>query len=506
MGSSTEAHVSMWKWRKDRSSVTLLKLNSMENPKVFISYSWQPKENQIRVQELAERLSSDGVHVIIDIWDLQDGQDKNQFMEQMVTNPDVNKVLLICNKNYAEKANARIGGVGTEGAIVSEEIYQHGDQTKFIPVVFEYAEDGKPYVPVFARSRIFVDLSSDDIYEDGYDKLLRDIFGKPRYQRPPIGHMPSYLEDENPVFLPTANKVKGIKNAIIAGKPCTGMLIRDYLDSFLDSLKNYKIDYRTLTDKTFIDIIEKSIDGMIPLLNDYLEFVLSIVGTSFLTKELLSDFFEQMLQTYEDNEISLYEGSYLDSLCYDNYRFFNYMLFLSVITLLLSKEQFDIVHELVSHHFCVVCKGGMRSVQEVSFIRFRTYNYTLNQYKNDRQSLNRVSLVADLMKAKTALVRFEDMVRADILLYYLSLIYPGKDQFERDWYPELSAYNRQFSILPKLASLRFFNKAKVMFNVNSVDEFKERVSSIKEPKVRDGLHNIPHIISGLSVDLVGSIK
>lgn len=65
----------------------------MENPKVFISYSWHPKEDQIRVQQLAERLSSDGVHVIIDIWDLQDGQDKNKFMEQMVANPEVKKVL-----------------------------------------------------------------------------------------------------------------------------------------------------------------------------------------------------------------------------------------------------------------------------------------------------------------------------------------------------------------------------------------------------------------------------
>ena len=51
----------------------------MDTPEVFISYSWHPKENQIRVQQLAERLSSDGVRVIIDIWDLQDGQDKNKL-------------------------------------------------------------------------------------------------------------------------------------------------------------------------------------------------------------------------------------------------------------------------------------------------------------------------------------------------------------------------------------------------------------------------------------------
>ena len=90
----------------------------MDTPKVFISYSWHPKENQIRVEQLAERLFSDGVHCVIDIYDLRDGQDKNKFMEQMVNDPTVKKVLLICNKEYTEKANARKGGVGIESTIV----------------------------------------------------------------------------------------------------------------------------------------------------------------------------------------------------------------------------------------------------------------------------------------------------------------------------------------------------------------------------------------------------
>lgn len=41
----------------------------MENPKVFISYSWHPENNKRRVQRLAERLMGDGVNVMLDIWD-----------------------------------------------------------------------------------------------------------------------------------------------------------------------------------------------------------------------------------------------------------------------------------------------------------------------------------------------------------------------------------------------------------------------------------------------------
>lgn len=476
----------------------------MDAPKVFISYSWHPKENQIRVQQLAERLSSDGVHVIIDIWDLQDGQDKNRFMEQMVSNPEVKKVLLICTKEYAEKANIRKGGVGIESTIVSEEIYSNADQTKFIPVVYEYEND-KPCVPVFAKSRIFIDLSSDERFEEGYDQLLRDIYDKPRFQRPPIGKMPSYLEADTPVMLPTSNKVKGIKNAIIAANPNTHLLIRDYLDLFLSSLLEYKIDYHSLSDSTFIETIEQSIVKMLPLKNDFLDFIQTVSGTQYITKELLSDFFERLLQFYADNEIKLHEGNSLDSISSDNYRYFNYDLFLSVITLLLSKEQFEMVHELVKHHFCVVEESRINYYQELSFMRFRTYNYTLNRYKNDRQQLHRVSVVADMMKTNAVKIKFDEMVRADLLLYYLSLLYPSKDMLERYWYPDLSVYNQQFVILPKLASLRFFNKAKVMFGVNTVEDYKNLVSNIKEPELRDGYHNIPSAATGLSVEEVGTI-
>ena len=477
----------------------------MDTPEVFISYSWHPKENQIRVQQLAERLSSDGVRVIIDIWDLQDGQDKNKFMEQMVANPEVKKVLLICTKEYAEKANTRKGGVGIESTIVSEEIYTNADQTKFIPVVYEYEND-KPCVPVFAKSRIFIDLSSDEKFEGGYDQLLRDIYDKPRFQRPPIGKMPSYLAADDPIMLPTSNKVKGIKSAIMAANPNTHLLIRDYLDLFLSSLLNYKIDYHKINNSNFIEVVEKSINEMLPLKDDFLDFIMTVVGTQYLTKELLSDFFERMLQLYADNEISLFEGNSIDCVCFDNYRYFNHDLFLSIVTILLSKEQFEMVHELVSHHFCIVEERRMSSPQEISFMRFRTYNYTLNQYKNDRHQLSRVSVVADTMKQHAVKVRFDDMVRTDLLLYYLSLIYPSKDSLELYWFPELSVYNQQFFVLPKLASLRYFNKAKVMFGVSTVEEYKNLVSTIKEPERQNIYHNVPIASKGLLFEEVGTIS
>ena len=144
--------------------------------------------------------------------------------------------------------------------------------------------------------------------------------------------------------------------------------------------------------------------------------------------------------------------------------------------------------------------------QEVSFMRFRSYNYTLNKFKNEKSNLHRISVVADMMRSNASRVGFDALIRADLLLYYLSLIYPSKDLFERYWYPELSVYNHQFVVLPRLASLRYFDKAKVLFGVETIEQYKSLVLSIKEPELRDGYHHIPSASKGLFLEEVGTIS
>ena len=136
--------------------------------RIFVSYSWKPISNKNKVIDLAERLSNDGIHVILDDWDLKEGQDKYSFMEQMVNDQSISKVLLICNKEYSEKANQRVGGVGAESLIISNDIYTQAEQTKFIPVVMEYDDNNNPFVPTFVNTRIFIDLSDEENYEENH--------------------------------------------------------------------------------------------------------------------------------------------------------------------------------------------------------------------------------------------------------------------------------------------------------------------------------------------------
>ena len=96
----------------------------MNNPKDFISYSWSSPEHEQRVLNIAKELVENGVDTIIDKWSLREGDDADAFMEQMVSDPDIQKVLIICDKMYSEKSDKRKGGAGTETQIISRKIYE----------------------------------------------------------------------------------------------------------------------------------------------------------------------------------------------------------------------------------------------------------------------------------------------------------------------------------------------------------------------------------------------
>jgi len=118
--------------------------NTNKNPRVFISYSWTSPEHEKWVLYLATKLYADGIYVVMDKFDLHAGHDTHAYMEKMVTDKSISKVLLVCDLQYARKAEKRKGGVGTEVQIISREIYEKVEQDKFIPIVVEYDKQNKP--------------------------------------------------------------------------------------------------------------------------------------------------------------------------------------------------------------------------------------------------------------------------------------------------------------------------------------------------------------------------
>jgi len=161
----------------------------MTAPKVFISYSHDSQEHKLWVLELATRLRSCGVDAILDQWDLGPGGDLPHFMEQSLSSSS--RILMICTERYVQKANAGVGGVGYEKMIVTAELMRQIDSTRVIPII---RQQGIYTIPTFLGSKLYIDLSSRDQFETGFDQLLRDLLKAPLFVKPPLGiapHLPA---------------------------------------------------------------------------------------------------------------------------------------------------------------------------------------------------------------------------------------------------------------------------------------------------------------------------
>jgi hypothetical protein len=205
----------------------------MRSPRIFVSYSWTSVAHRSWVRDLAERLCFDGVEVVLDIWDLKEGQDKFAFMEQMVADKSLDRVLLVSDAKYASKADGREGGVGDETQIITAEVYRSAEQTKFIPIVTEYDAEGKACLPIYLRNCIYVDFSKAERFDESYGRLLRVVWQAPEHKKPPIGTQPAFvapLEDGRSlrVFSRREDAVEEILRDIASARDSLSIYCRVY--------------------------------------------------------------------------------------------------------------------------------------------------------------------------------------------------------------------------------------------------------------------------------------
>lgn len=148
--------------------------------KVFISYSWEDDEHKNWVRSLTDNLLDNGIDATLDQYDLSLGDRLPQFMEQSVTNADY--VLIICTPTYKEKSDARKGGVGYEGHIITGELFAKGNERKFIPVIRK--GNISDALPVSLAGKLAIDLKDGLHYDMNFNDLVTTLKGLNK--KPPV--------------------------------------------------------------------------------------------------------------------------------------------------------------------------------------------------------------------------------------------------------------------------------------------------------------------------------
>jgi hypothetical protein len=478
-----------------------LQENEIKEVKVFISYSWSNKKiiDWVR-DDLATRLLDDSVEVILDQWDLKDGHDVYEFMESVVNDPTIDKVLVICDKGYQEKANDRAGGVGVETRLITPKLYSEGKQEKFIPIVAERDNEGKDYIPHYMSSRKYIDMSTEELYIENYETLLRTLFDRPANRKPKKGKPPAFLfEDEQINDYKFHFLLKQIKMDLEKERytSATSKMIEfksDYVGTFQE-FEVSKSDHYESTAAT----VEEKIDNMLILRNDFIELLETSTRYDRLSVDYLVNFFEEMFNEYKKIEWNYQGGHY--PFQFDNYPFLIKELFLYTCAVLIKNEKYELLSEFLYSRFFVYKDSPSNGIEGTTWYEaFNIYLKSLDEIQVKTKDVNYFSYASE--KISRRIYKGYSMVtlsHIDLLLYYLSTM-SSESEYSL-WYPHSYTYSKRIKmeLLQKMESARHFEKVKMIFDVQNKEDLISKFADFKNPyregyRFRDGIPDISYHI------------
>ena len=355
-------------------------------------------------------------------------------MEQRVTDPKITHVLVVSDKSYAEKADKREKGVGTESQIISEEVYKKVKQEKFIPIVCEFFDEDSPCLPVFLKSRIWIDFSTLEAVNANWERLIRLLYGKPLHSKPHLGAPPGFLSQETSApSTPVRSKLMTLQQAILNGRPG----IKTYRDDFIATTVSIVDQLRVRKSPGDVDLAEKAIEDcnrLIPIRDAIVDWVLLEAHAD------RTDDFENALHLLLEKLYALRsrppEISTWTEEWYEGHKLFVLQTFLYVVASLLRSRAFGTLHEIYFSHYLVPQWEQGRSRNFVRCFEFYAFSRIINSAltTDDTRFL---SPAAELFRrqATRSDIPFEDLIQADLLTFLLALISSGEN-----WYPQLMHY------------------------------------------------------------------
>lgn len=454
-------------------------------PKVFISYSWSSPGHQARIRQWAEQLVNNGVDVVLDVWDLKEGNDKYAFMEKMVTDESVTHVLVFSDSEYAAKADARKAGVGTESQIISGEVYSKVQQSKFLPVVCEFDDSGEPFLPTFLKSRIWIDFSSPEAANDNWEQLIRVLYGKPAYQKPTLGQAPTYVTTDVTVpASPAGAKFAALRQAIIQEK--RGLKI--YRQDFLDACCSYADTLRIRTRPDVTNMGQRVLEdcGKLKLVRDQIvDWVLLESGAN--PSEEFGEALVSLLERLLELKSRPPEVNSWNDVWFEAHRVFVYETFLYIVAALLKTDSFGSLHLILTNHYLLPETETSGVNRFNTFDAFYGYSETLQILAPEGQKL--LAPAAELIKrqADRTDLPFDAVMQAELLVLMMAFITEGCR-----WYPQSLHYSSRAGAFPffvRAARHRDFQKLAKITGIGSGDKLRAAVKAGHEKLGVDGWHN-----------------
>jgi hypothetical protein len=414
----------------------------------------------------------DGVDVIIDIYDLKEGHDKYAFMEKMVTDPGVTHVLVVCDKTYAEKADARRAGVGTESQIISREVYEKVEQSKFIPVVAEFSESAEPFLPAFLKSRIWIDFSSLESVNQKWEQLVRALYGKPIYEKPQLGKPPAYLSSSNIPSNSAEPKLSLLKQALLNNTRSVDMHRREFLEACISHADALRIRQRPEVESMGEKVIEDC-EKLRPVRNQIVDWVLleTEVDPSEKVTASLMGLLEQLIELKaRPDGLNSWNDSWFEA-----HSVFVYETFLYITAGLLKTCAYSTLHEVFTSHYIKPKTERHGTEKFVDFGYFYGFSTAIEPVLNP-PNRHFYSVTGELLKrqADRKDLPFSSIIEAELLVLLMACISP-----QVHWYPQTLFYasHDDFPFFLRATQHKHFTKLAIVSGMDTGDKLRASVKA-----------------------------
>jgi hypothetical protein len=425
----------------------------LPTPKLFISYAWTSEDFRVRVRNLADRLMSDGVNVLIDQYELSGGSDLQVYMEKSVNDPSVTKVIAIINPTYVQKSNNRAGGVGTETTIMSKKVYEqiHSDVNKFTAVLFERGEPES--LPTMFTNKVYIDMSTPDLEIEKYDELLRWAFDRPVLRKPMLGAPPAYLLEDEPKQSTTALQSKQLNLAIKSNNVRQiERYFKQYLEAMTQTLKAFEPAIKTENNRSILDpdLAVAAVKGFSVYRLEYAELLKEVITGTDLADQKLEDCLGEFFDELGDFAENLTWWNKAENLiwnreCFDHAGICVHALFIDTFALLRKANYQKVAQGLLEREFITQKPNSSSKVVSRYPIFYAPSEVFRNLDGNMRIFRPEITAARLMRETIPKTIKLEDFYEADFVLALYSELHSIRDGHRSIyWYAvSMATWNNQ---------------------------------------------------------------
>lgn len=160
------------------------------------------------------------------------------------------------------------------------------------------------FLPIYLEDRDYIDLSNDEIFEEQYQELVLQIYGKAKHNRPKLGKTPDFVFDDAPTFQTSKFNLRRLTSSLDSTN--VNVVCSEFLDKFTEDLKLITSNVPTKnyedTSSYLISYIEKY-DLIRDFFVQFLDKVTKIQDVKLIIDSLID--FSVELEFLSDNHYNL---------------------------------------------------------------------------------------------------------------------------------------------------------------------------------------------------------